>query len=139
MVVNCYQIRIEWGDCDPARIVFYPNYFRWFDDATSRLFEAAGLPWAELFRAQAITGLPLVSVSADFRAPSRYGDEITIESRIGEWRSRTFVVSHIVRNGGEVAVEAAETRAWVAPDPDNPAAIRAVAIPEDIKRRFSND
>ncbi len=137
MVVNSYKIRIEWGDCDPARIVFYPNYFRWFDDATSRLFEAAGLPWPELFRAQAITGLPLVSVSADFRAPSRYGDEITIESRISEWRSRTFVVGHLVRNGSQLAVEAAETRAWVAPDPDNPEAFRAVAIPSDIKRRFS--
>lgn len=137
MVVNSYQIRIQWGDCDPARIVFYPNYFRWFDDATSRLFEAAGLPWPALFRAQAITGLPLVSVSADFRAPTRYGDEITIESRVSEWRSRTFVVRHRVSNGGELSVEAAETRAWVAPDPDHPGEIRAVAIPEDIKRRFS--
>ena len=37
-------LTVGWGDCDPAGIVFYPNYFRWFDDASWRLFEAGGLP-----------------------------------------------------------------------------------------------
>ena len=59
MVVNVHRVRIDWGDCDPARIVFYPNYFRWFDQATSRLFESVGLPWSVLFRSGDITGLPL--------------------------------------------------------------------------------
>ena len=37
--------RVEWGDCDPADIVFYPNYFRWFDAASWNLFEVAGGGW----------------------------------------------------------------------------------------------
>ncbi|HIL88646.1 MAG TPA: acyl-CoA thioesterase, partial [Deltaproteobacteria bacterium] len=28
---HTYPVRIGWGDCDPAQIVFYPNYFAWFD------------------------------------------------------------------------------------------------------------
>jgi hypothetical protein len=31
MLINRRTIRIEWGDCDPAGIVFYPRYFEWFD------------------------------------------------------------------------------------------------------------
>ena len=34
--------RIEWGDCDPAGIIFYPTYFRWIDAASWALFDAAG-------------------------------------------------------------------------------------------------
>jgi acyl-CoA thioesterase FadM len=25
------EILVAWGDCDPAGIVYYPNYFHWFD------------------------------------------------------------------------------------------------------------
>lgn len=29
VLINRRTIRIEWGDCDPAGIVFYPRYFEW--------------------------------------------------------------------------------------------------------------
>ena len=45
MLVNRRRVRIEWGDCDPAGIVFYPRYFAMFDASTHALFEAAG--WSE--------------------------------------------------------------------------------------------
>ena len=35
-----HEVTVEWGDCDPAGIVYYPSYFRWCDQATYRLFEA---------------------------------------------------------------------------------------------------
>src|ERR1017187_5514616 len=38
---NTRKVRIEWGDCDPAGIVFYPRYFEIFDASTSALFERA--------------------------------------------------------------------------------------------------
>ena len=34
---------IEWGDCDDAGIVFYPNYFRWFDNAFHHLLRQCGI------------------------------------------------------------------------------------------------
>ncbi len=46
-LVSRRTITIEWGDCDPADIVFYPNYFRWFDASTANHFQAAGLPKTE--------------------------------------------------------------------------------------------
>ena len=35
--------RIEFGDCDPAQIVFYPNYFKWMDIAALHFFNACGI------------------------------------------------------------------------------------------------
>ena len=39
---NTRDIRIEWGDCDPAGIIFYPTYFRWIDAASWALFTSVG-------------------------------------------------------------------------------------------------
>ena len=41
MFSNTRTLRIEWGDCDPAGIVFYPRYFAMFDTSTTELMEAA--------------------------------------------------------------------------------------------------
>ena len=38
------SIRIEWGQCDPAGIVYAPRYLDMFGETTVLLFEAAGLP-----------------------------------------------------------------------------------------------
>ncbi len=89
-MANVYEVTVAWGDCDPAGIVFYPNYIRWFDEASRRLFAAAGLPWDTLFRQYDIIGLPLVSATADFRGPSRHGDTLVIHSEVKEWRRATW-------------------------------------------------
>ena len=41
MLVNTRLVRIEWGDCDPAGIIYYPRYFAFFDASTSALIERA--------------------------------------------------------------------------------------------------
>ena len=41
MLTNTRTVRIEWGDCDPAGIVFYPRFFAMFDTSTTALFERA--------------------------------------------------------------------------------------------------
>ena len=38
---HSYDVIIKWGDCDPAGIVFYPQFFAMFDEATGFLFQAA--------------------------------------------------------------------------------------------------
>ena len=75
------DIVVDFADCDPARIVFYPRYFEWFDRATERMFRARGMPWAQMFPEYRMAGVALVDASASFRGPSRFGDQIS--SRAG--------------------------------------------------------
>ena len=42
MLINRKEIRIEWGDCDPGGIVFFPRYFEYCDACTNALFETRG-------------------------------------------------------------------------------------------------
>ena len=44
MLINLRTVRVQWGDCDPAGIVFYPRYFEWFDACTILLFEKGDGP-----------------------------------------------------------------------------------------------
>jgi 4-hydroxybenzoyl-CoA thioesterase len=131
-------IRIEWGDCDPAQIVFYPRYFAMFDGSAQELFRAAlGKPKIEWTRDYGIVGIPMVDTRATFIVPSRYGDDIVIESRVSRFGGSSFDIVHRVFRAGDVlAIEGFETRVWAAADPDNPGAIKGMKIPAAVKAAF---
>ena len=74
MLVNKRNIQIEWGDCDPLGIVYFPRYFEFFDACTDALFERAGLRKQEMLEKYKIGGIPLVEARARFLAPSSFGD-----------------------------------------------------------------
>src|SRR5947209_20334928 len=101
MFMNRRRILVEFADCDPAHIVFFANYFRWFDDCTTALFLAAGLPIRSLFPSYGVLGIPVVDASARFLVPSTQGDELTVESTVSELRSSSFVRSEERRVGKE--------------------------------------
>ncbi len=130
-------VRIEWGDCDPAQIVFYPRYFAMFDGATQELFRAAlGVPKIEWVKTYGIVGIPMVDTRAKFIVPSRYGDDIVIESRVSRFGGSSFDIEHRVMRGTVLAIEGFETRVWAAADPDKPGAIKGVKIPAEVKAAF---
>ena len=131
-LVNCRTFRIEWGQCDPAGIVFYPQYLMMFDSGTGHLFARIGLPAAEMRRSYGIIGMPLVEQGAKFLLPCRFDDEITIESEAGDWGRASFVVKHRIINGGQLAVDGFEKRIWAAADPERPGRIKAKPIPAEI-------
>ena len=133
MAVGIYKVKVQWGDCDGARIVFYPNFFRWFDEATRNLFESRGLPWVEMIDRYGTRGVPLVDARATFRRPARFGDALEIATRVTRWGSRSFELAHDIRIGSEVAVEGRETRIWGVSDPSNPEGLKAGHIPDAVK------
>ncbi len=131
------EVRIEWGDCDPAAIVFYPRYLAFFDANTAYLFEAVGLPKAEMVKSYDIVGIPLVDVAAKFFIPSRFGERITIQSHMaGFGRSSLKIVHQVLKEDGRLAIQAQETRVWARRDAGRPEGIRAEAIPPEVIARF---
>ena len=128
------RFTVEFGDCDPAQIVFYPNFFRWMDAASLRFFRAAGVPpWREFEAQCGIIGAPLVDASARFLRPASYGDVIDVDTAIDEWRGKSFVMSHIIRRGADVLVEGREVRVFAKRHPDDPTRIQAVEPPQSVR------
>ena len=107
MFTSRRTVWIEWGHCDPAGIVFYPNYFAWFDASTAHHFQAAGLPKPELVKKYNVVGFPMVDTRAAFHIPSKYGDEVVIETTITEFGRSSFSVHHKLLRCDKLAVAAA--------------------------------
>ncbi len=139
MLVNRRQIEIEWGDCDPAGIIFYPRYFEYFDACTARLFELAlGMKQAAWSEHYGVIGVPMVDTRATFKIPTRFGDVLTVETRATEIRRSSLDIEHrILTAEGALAVEGFETRVWTARDPDDPSRIRSVPIPQEVIDKLS--
>jgi len=131
-----YHVRVEFGDCDPARIVWFPNFFRWIDAASRHFFLACGVPpWHEKEQSIGLIGTPLVDTQASFVRTASYGDALQIHVCISEWRNKSFVQRYRVMRGEEEIMHCHEVRIFAAAKEGG--GIRALPIPEDIRARCS--
>jgi len=138
MLVNTRLVRIEWGDCDPCGIIYYPRYFAFFDASTSALIERAlGMTKRDYLKAFDFTGHPLVDAHCRFLIPTRFGDDVTIETTVTQFHRSSFDVRHHLRKGATLAVEGLETRVWVHGHPAS-GRMKAVPMPQEVIRRLSH-
>lgn len=139
MLRNVRTLRVEWCDCDPAGIIFYPRYFEMFDTSTTVLIERAlGMKKIDYLKAYAFAGHPLVETRARFRFPTRFGDEVGIETRLAECGRSSFKIEHRLTKGGALAVEGFETRVWVVRPVGDPRHIKSHPIPAEVLARFGH-
>jgi 4-hydroxybenzoyl-CoA thioesterase len=140
MFTNSRIWTVEWGDCDPAGIVFYPRFFAAFDTSTSRLLEAAtGMRKSEIIRSNRIIGWPMVETGAKFFAPATYGDEILIESRVAKVGRTSFSIAHRMLRGDVLCVEATEARVWTARREGEGQGIGSVPLPDNLAAILRGD
>jgi 4-hydroxybenzoyl-CoA thioesterase len=84
-----------------------------------------------------IIGIPLVGAGARYMKAVRFGDQVDMESNIGEFRRSSFSVQHRLFVKGELAVEGDETRVWAGRDATKPSGMSARPIPADVIARFT--
>jgi 4-hydroxybenzoyl-CoA thioesterase len=136
-LTNRKTIHIEWGDCDPAQIVFYPRYLAYFDACTTALFQKAGLSKREMLKTYQIVGIPLVDLRVSFKSPSRFADTVIVESEITEWRRSSFCVQHRLFNKSVLAVECFEIRVWAVVSKTDQERIESKPVPREVVEMFS--
>lgn len=129
--------RIEWGQCDPAGIVFAPRFLDMFAESAILLFEAAGLPRKKDMLAQmGVVGFPLVDLSVRFGFPATYGDVVTIEADAPDFGNSSFTIAHRILLGEKTCVEGVEKRVWTVPS-DRPGGLAAARVPDSVRERFT--
>jgi 4-hydroxybenzoyl-CoA thioesterase len=139
MKIITYTLRVEFGDCDPAGIVWFPNFFKWTDAASRHFFTQCGVPrWAELEKATGVLGTPLVETTSRFLKTASYGDTLHVRCSITQWREKSFVQHYSLvrlRPDGEedTIMECDETRIFATRREDGKNGIKAVAVPADIR------
>ena len=127
------RIKVRFGDCDPAGLVYYPAIFHYCHVAMEEFFaERCGISYARLMADERI-GFPTVNIQAEFFVPLVYGDEADVEvsvSRVGQ-SSVTFEYS--VRRVCDNTLCARSIQVQVAMNLD---AGRAVPLPEHYRTLF---
>ena len=131
-----YTARVEFGDCDPAGIVWYPNFFGWMDAASRHFFAECGVPrWEETTKTLGVIGTPLVDTKSRFVATASYGDTLKIAVTVREWREKSFVQSYRVTRddpqGETLILEAEDVRIFGGKRPDG--RLRALPVPPEIR------
>ncbi|HEY7064932.1 MAG TPA: thioesterase family protein [Chloroflexota bacterium] len=131
-------IRVQWGDADPAGIVYYPNYFHWFAVGTMALLAAWRVSFAAMFRRQS-AGLPVIEAHARFLAAVSFEEELEVETIVAEVRTRAFRLEHTVWRGVQRVAEGYEVRGWQHIDRDRPHEVTLLPIPDDLAAWLSGE
>ena len=140
MLINSREVEIEFGDCDPAGIVYYPNYFRMFDAATAHLFEAAlgmkKIAWTQALRHRRHSRWSTPAPGSC--KPSRFGDVVTISSTITGFKRSSFEVGHqAVQRRRCWPSRRARRASGPAADPDDPNKLKSVPLPDEVVAALS--
>ena len=131
-------VRIKWGDCDAAGIVFYPRLFSMFDAATHALFERAlRMKHKQMQTHFDTAGLPMVDTRAKFYIFCGYGDDTIIETWIERFSRLSFDVHHwLLRGDDEQGAECWETRVWIVRDKADLSRLFGAPIPAEVIAAF---
>ena len=71
------DVRVMWPDTDPAGIVWFGVFFRYFENAEERLFLRLGRDRTKLLSELNIL-MPRTSVQSRFRSPAKLGDDLFV-------------------------------------------------------------
>lgn len=95
-----HPLRVRFGDCDPAGIVYFPRFFDFFHQAMEGWFDVLGRPYHEVVMGQRV-GFPAVHTEADFQRPVAFGEQIQVELRVGRIGDSSLELHYEVRGAGE--------------------------------------
>ncbi len=101
------DLRVMWSDTDPAGIVWFGVFFRYFEHAEEDLYRRLGSDRTALLRRLNVF-MPRTSLQSAFRSPARLGDEIAVGVGVSAITDRRigFVFDIHERTSGRLICEA---------------------------------
>lgn len=125
---------IEWGDCDPAGIVFYPRYLAMFNASTDAMIAAAGINVRELFERHCAIGWPMVDTRAVFSFPTAFGEQVRLVTNVSTVHLSSFEIQHELYNkDGRLAVTGFDKRVWAIRHPERSGELKSAPIPDELR------
>ena len=122
--------QIRFHHCDPAGIVFYPQYFYLLSEAMEDFMAAAGKPQHEQINVLR-RGWPIIRLAVDFVRMSRYGDAVSIDVMVRKIGGASLAIDYRIRAADGDRLKASTTVVHVDLETD-----RAITIPDDVRTAF---
>ena len=106
-----HRIAVEFRDCDPAGIVFFPRYFEMANAVVERFFASElGCPFAAVVAGG--NGVPTARIGAEFLRPSRLGEELDFALRVTRVGRTSAAYRLAARCGDEERVRFEAVLVW---------------------------
>ena len=100
------QVRIRFSHCDPAGIVFFPQYLVMTNALVEDWFnEGLHIDYAQII-AQRRVGLPIVKLDCEFSRPSQMGETITLTLGVVAIGRRSISIESVGHCRGETRFRA---------------------------------
>ncbi|MBD1226870.1 acyl-CoA thioesterase [Xenorhabdus griffiniae] len=120
--------KIRFSECDPAGIVFYPQYFVMFNNLLEDWFDELTPMGYANYIAKHRFGLPTVHLEAEFKAISRMGDQVWLELNVEKIGKKSLtLIQRCVSKEGELRMNVTQTYVTTSLDTH-----QAIPIPDEI-------
>ena len=124
--------RVPYADTDQMGVVYYANFFVYFERVRNELLRNMGLPYT-LLESDGLM-LPVASANCDYKMPAKYDDELLIKASITELKGcRMLVTNEVYNQNGELLVVGGTTHCFVSSETRRP-----VKIPKQVLTLFNN-
>ncbi len=90
--------RLNFGDCDPSGIAYFPSYLNIMVGVCEEFFGAIGAPWPEMINNHKI-GVPTVTLDVAFKSPGYHGDMMDFTVKVLAIGNSSADLEYEVRSG----------------------------------------
>jgi acyl-CoA thioester hydrolase len=104
MAESITTLRVRYAETDQMGVVYYANYFVWFEVARGELLRTLGWTYREI----EATGIfmPVIDAHCEYRQPARYDEDIEIRTEAQLLSPVKIAFRYEVRAGGRAGVTA---------------------------------
>lgn len=123
------DLTVRYAETDRMGVVYYSNYFIWFEVARTDHLKSKGISYKELEEKNGLY-LMVVESFARYKAPATYDDKVTVESWVSSVKNASFSFEYNVYLGDKIIAEGRTAHVLT----DN--SRRPVKLPEFIRKRI---
>lgn len=128
MAESLMKKKIYYHDTDAGGVVYYANYLKHLEEGRTEFCAERGLDTGRLFEEG--VAFVVVRVEVDYKAPARYGDTLTVRTRIDRMGNSSLDFIQEAEREGKLLIRARTVWACVNRD------FRPQRIPEEIKTKL---
>ncbi len=123
--------RVIYGDTDAGQVVYYANYFRWFESGRREIFRSLKINYKELDKRGIMT--PVVEAHCNYFHPARYDDIVIIETKIVEIKEKSIKFEQKIYRKKDKKILAAGYTINVCVDKSK---MKSIPLPQDVRKKL---
>ncbi|NUO10369.1 MAG: acyl-CoA thioesterase [Candidatus Brocadia sp.] len=103
MKIHEIKTRVRYQETDQMGIVYYGNFFTYFEMGRTEYLRSLGLPYLELEREHIY--FPVTETHCRFRSPAHYDDVLVVQTWVSELKHASVEFSHkVIREGSNTLI-----------------------------------